>query len=76
MGECARAWGCASVHFNKRGSRIASTAFVGLTKDPNTWTGGGGFWEVGVPEVSERSEVRAAHGELPVGKQQQWLDRP
>jgi 3D-(3,5/4)-trihydroxycyclohexane-1,2-dione acylhydrolase (decyclizing) len=52
------------------------TTVISIDTDPNTWTGGGGFWEVGVPEVSERNEVRAAYAELQVGKQQQWLDRP
>jgi 3D-(3,5/4)-trihydroxycyclohexane-1,2-dione acylhydrolase (decyclizing) len=27
------------------------------------WVGGGTWWEVGVPEVSERDEVIAARGE-------------
>jgi 3D-(3,5/4)-trihydroxycyclohexane-1,2-dione acylhydrolase (decyclizing) len=52
------------------------TTVISIDTDPNTWTGGGGFWEVGVPEVSERDEVRAAYAELQVGKQQQWLDHP
>ncbi|MEO7371281.1 MAG: 3D-(3,5/4)-trihydroxycyclohexane-1,2-dione acylhydrolase (decyclizing), partial [Ilumatobacteraceae bacterium] len=28
----------------------------------NEWTGGGCWWEVGVPEVSERAEVLVARG--------------
>jgi 3D-(3,5/4)-trihydroxycyclohexane-1,2-dione acylhydrolase (decyclizing) len=28
--------------------------------DEYTWTEGGAWWEVGVPEVSEREQVRAA----------------
>jgi 3D-(3,5/4)-trihydroxycyclohexane-1,2-dione acylhydrolase (decyclizing) len=60
----------------KRARSNDHTTVISIDTDPNTWTGGGGFWEVGVPEVSERSEVRAAYAELQVGKQQQWLDRP
>lgn len=28
--------------------------------DQNTWTEGGAWWEVGVPEVSDREQVRVA----------------
>jgi 3D-(3,5/4)-trihydroxycyclohexane-1,2-dione acylhydrolase (decyclizing) len=40
------------------------TAVIVIRTDPNTWTGGDAWWDVGVPEVSEREEVlvaRAAH---------------
>lgn len=36
-----------------------------------TWTEGGAWWEVGVPEVSERAEVRAARDDWAVRKQRQ-----
>jgi 3D-(3,5/4)-trihydroxycyclohexane-1,2-dione acylhydrolase (decyclizing) len=29
-----------------------------IETDPHVWTGGGAWWDVGVPEVSERDEVR------------------
>ena len=32
------------------------------------WTGGGSFWEVGVPEVSDREEIRAAKAAMDAGK--------
>lgn len=35
------------------------------------WTGGGAFWQVGVPEVSERPEVQAARAEMDAGLQAQ-----
>ena len=38
-----------------------------------TWTGGGAFWEVGVPEVSRRAEVRAAKAAMVSRKQQQRI---
>ncbi len=31
------------------------------------WTGGGAFWQVGIPEVSERAEVRAARAQMDAG---------
>jgi 3D-(3,5/4)-trihydroxycyclohexane-1,2-dione acylhydrolase (decyclizing) len=35
------------------------------------WTEGGAFWEVGVPEVSDRPEVAAARERLEEGKRAQ-----
>jgi 3D-(3,5/4)-trihydroxycyclohexane-1,2-dione acylhydrolase (decyclizing) len=37
------------------------------------WTEGGNFWEVGVPEVSNRDSVLAAHDSVAQGKQSQRL---
>ncbi len=34
-----------------------------IRTDPYTWTGGDAWWDVGVPEVSERDEVRLARAE-------------
>jgi len=42
----------------------ARTAVIVLRTDPYTWTGGDAWWDVGVPEVSDREQVmvaRAAH---------------
>ena len=39
--------------------------------DQYTWTEGGAWWEVGVPEVSERAEVRAARAQWEADKKQQ-----
>jgi 3D-(3,5/4)-trihydroxycyclohexane-1,2-dione acylhydrolase (decyclizing) len=50
------------------------TTLISIDTDPHTWTGGGIFWEVGVPEVSDRVQVREAHAEMQKGKQAQWLD--
>ncbi len=36
-----------------------------------TWTEGGAWWEVGVPEVSERAEVRAAREDWETNKKHQ-----
>lgn len=51
------------------------TTVIAIDTDPYTWTGGGCFWEVGVPETSARGEVIEAHNALQLGKQHQWLDR-
>jgi 3D-(3,5/4)-trihydroxycyclohexane-1,2-dione acylhydrolase (decyclizing) len=39
--------------------------------DQYTWTEGGAWWEVGIPEVSERAEVRAARADWEARKQHQ-----
>jgi 3D-(3,5/4)-trihydroxycyclohexane-1,2-dione acylhydrolase (decyclizing) len=39
------------------------------------WTDGGAWWEVGVPEVSERTEVRLARGEHEAEKKHQRIAR-
>ena len=43
------------------------TAVIVMKTDPYTWTGGDAWWDVGVPEVSEREEVRTARGEHEAG---------
>jgi 3D-(3,5/4)-trihydroxycyclohexane-1,2-dione acylhydrolase (decyclizing) len=46
---------------------------IALRTDAYSWTGGGAFWEVGVPEVSERPQVQAAKAAMASGKQQQRI---
>jgi 3D-(3,5/4)-trihydroxycyclohexane-1,2-dione acylhydrolase (decyclizing) len=42
-------------------AREADRSYVIVIRtDPATWTGGDAWWDVGVPEVSEREEVRTA----------------
>ena len=36
------------------------TAVIVIRTDPHAWTGGDAWWDVGVPEVSDREEVRVA----------------
>ncbi len=38
---------------------------------PQVWTEGTAFWEVGVPEISEKESVKAAHLDLLAGKARQ-----
>jgi 3D-(3,5/4)-trihydroxycyclohexane-1,2-dione acylhydrolase (decyclizing) len=39
------------------------TTVILIETDADTWTGGDAWWDVGVPEVSEREEVRVAKAE-------------
>jgi 3D-(3,5/4)-trihydroxycyclohexane-1,2-dione acylhydrolase (decyclizing) len=52
-----------------------TTTVIVIDTDPNTWTEGGAFWEVGVPETSERPEIRAAYVSMQAGKELQRKDR-
>ena len=36
------------------------TTVIVIRTDPFTWTGGDAWWDVGVPEVSEKESVRVA----------------
>ena len=46
-------------------------AVLYLRTSPSHWTEGGAWWEVGVPEVNERPEVRLAREALTAGKSNQ-----
>jgi len=39
--------------------------------DEYRWTEGGAWWEVGIPEVSDRQQVRVARAELEAEKKHQ-----
>jgi len=47
------------------------TYVIALQTHQNSWTEGGSFWEVGVPEVATRAGVTAARKEMDDGKQAQ-----
>jgi 3D-(3,5/4)-trihydroxycyclohexane-1,2-dione acylhydrolase (decyclizing) len=47
------------------------TTVIVMRTDPDTWTGGDAWWDVGVPEVSERPEVRVAKAEHEVERKHQ-----
>ena len=47
------------------------TYVISMVVDAYSWTEGGSFWEVGVPEVSELDTVTAARAEVDAGKQEQ-----
>jgi len=46
-------------------------AVVVIRTHPSSWTEAGAWWEVGVPEVSHRAEIAAAHDEVVAGKAKQ-----
>ncbi|MDQ3789440.1 MAG: 3D-(3,5/4)-trihydroxycyclohexane-1,2-dione acylhydrolase (decyclizing), partial [Actinomycetota bacterium] len=55
-------------------ARAAATdrpAVVVVRTAPSSWTEAGAWWEVGVPEVSDRDEVLAARTRLAGGKARQ-----
>jgi 3D-(3,5/4)-trihydroxycyclohexane-1,2-dione acylhydrolase (decyclizing) len=55
-------------------ARVADrTTVIAIKTSPSDWTEGGVFWEVGVPEVSERESVRQAKASMEHGKTQQRL---
>jgi 3D-(3,5/4)-trihydroxycyclohexane-1,2-dione acylhydrolase (decyclizing) len=55
----------------ERARRGSQTCVIVVPVEAQAWSEGGAFWEVGVPEVSERAEVRAARDALEVGKRMQ-----
>jgi 3D-(3,5/4)-trihydroxycyclohexane-1,2-dione acylhydrolase (decyclizing) len=76
----ARALGCAAEAVDDvggleqafiRARELDRTCVIATRTAPNAWTEGGAFWEVGVPEVSEREEVAAARERLLQGKRRQ-----
>ena len=55
----------------KRAKQADRTTVIALQTHQNSWTEGGSWWEVGVPEVSPSAAVRAARAELEAGKSEQ-----
>jgi 3D-(3,5/4)-trihydroxycyclohexane-1,2-dione acylhydrolase (decyclizing) len=47
------------------------TTVIAIKTSAYEWTEGGSFWEVGVPEVSERESIRQARAALAEGKAEQ-----
>ncbi len=55
-------------------ARVADrTTVIAIKTSPSDWTEGGVFWEVGVPEVSDRESVRQAKASMEHGKTHQRL---
>jgi 3D-(3,5/4)-trihydroxycyclohexane-1,2-dione acylhydrolase (decyclizing) len=55
-------------------ARAADRTYVIVIRtDPYTWTAGDAWWDVGVPEVSERSEVGVAKAEHEAERKRQRL---
>lgn len=55
----------------RRAKRADRTAVIVIKVDAHQWTPGDVWWDLGVPEVSDREEVRAARAEHVVGRQKQ-----
>jgi 3D-(3,5/4)-trihydroxycyclohexane-1,2-dione acylhydrolase (decyclizing) len=51
--------------------RADRTAVIVIRTDPHAWTGGDAWWDVGVPEVSDREEVRVAKASHEAGRKHQ-----
>ena len=49
------------------------TTVISIATDAFTWTGGDAWWDVGVPEVSERTSVREARAEHVKGRKRQRI---
>jgi 3D-(3,5/4)-trihydroxycyclohexane-1,2-dione acylhydrolase (decyclizing) len=47
------------------------TTVIVIATDPYEWTAGDAWWDVGVPEVSARPEIVAAHAEQAAGRARQ-----
>ncbi|MEM9134011.1 MAG: 3D-(3,5/4)-trihydroxycyclohexane-1,2-dione acylhydrolase (decyclizing) [Actinomycetota bacterium] len=55
----------------ERAKAADRTTVIALVTDAYSWTEGGSFWEVGVPEVSDYGSVLEAKAEMDAGKQGQ-----
>ena len=52
----------------ERARACKRTYVIALRTHPTSWTEGGSFWEVGVPEASDSSSVRAARIAMEAGR--------
>ncbi|MCY3786015.1 MAG: 3D-(3,5/4)-trihydroxycyclohexane-1,2-dione acylhydrolase (decyclizing) [bacterium] len=55
----------------ERARAAAGTYVIAVRTHPHRWTTGGAWWEVGVPEVSSRPEVREAREAMEASKARQ-----
>jgi 3D-(3,5/4)-trihydroxycyclohexane-1,2-dione acylhydrolase (decyclizing) len=56
-----------------RAKKADRTAVIVIKVQSHQWTPGDAWWEVGVPEVSTRKEVRAARADFEKGKAKQRI---
>ena len=57
----------------KRARANDRTTVIVIKTHPEQWTGGDAWWDVAVPEVSTREEVRAARADHVAGKEKQRI---
>jgi 3D-(3,5/4)-trihydroxycyclohexane-1,2-dione acylhydrolase (decyclizing) len=78
----ARSMGCRADHVTTldelrsavdRARSADRTTVISMEVDAYSWTEGGSFWEVGVPEVSALPSVEAARAEIDKGKREQRI---
>ena len=55
----------------RRAKKAERTTVIAIKVDPHAWTPGDAWWDVGVPEVSKRAEVRAARAESEAARKKQ-----
>jgi 3D-(3,5/4)-trihydroxycyclohexane-1,2-dione acylhydrolase (decyclizing) len=55
----------------KRAKKADRTTVIVTKVQQHVWTPGDAWWDVGVPEVSERKQVRAARAEMSAGRSRQ-----
>jgi 3D-(3,5/4)-trihydroxycyclohexane-1,2-dione acylhydrolase (decyclizing) len=55
----------------RRAKKADRTTVIVIKVQAHQWTPGDAWWDVGVPEVSERKEVRAARAEMAAGRSRQ-----
>jgi 3D-(3,5/4)-trihydroxycyclohexane-1,2-dione acylhydrolase (decyclizing) len=55
----------------RRAKAADRTAVIVIKVDAHQWTPGDAWWDVGVPEVSERAEVRRARADHDAGRKKQ-----
>jgi 3D-(3,5/4)-trihydroxycyclohexane-1,2-dione acylhydrolase (decyclizing) len=56
-----------------RAKKADRTYVIVVKVQQHTWTPGDAWWDVGVPEVSERKQVRAARAEMETGRKKQRI---
>jgi 3D-(3,5/4)-trihydroxycyclohexane-1,2-dione acylhydrolase (decyclizing) len=50
---------------------VDRTTAIVINVQAQQWTPGGAWWDIGVPEVSDRREVREAHARIVENRQHQ-----
>jgi 3D-(3,5/4)-trihydroxycyclohexane-1,2-dione acylhydrolase (decyclizing) len=55
----------------ERAKAADRTSVIVIDTDPNSWTPGDAWWDVGVPEISTQESVRAAAADHAAGKRKQ-----
>ncbi len=57
----------------RRARTADRSSVIVIRTDPYTWTGGDAWWDVGVPEVSDREQVRVARAQHEAERKHQRL---